>query len=151
MDRREFLVRARILASVCIGISCLAVQGFSQNTSGSTRITVDSAQDVGPMNPTWAWWGYDEPNYTYMKDGKKLLSEMAALSPVPVYVRAHSLLVTGVGTHALKWGSTNAYTEDEEGNPVYDWTIMDQIFDAYVDRRMKPFAEIGCIAGMQKH
>ena len=30
------------------------------------------------MKPIWAWWGYDEPNYTYMKDGKKLLSEMAA-------------------------------------------------------------------------
>ncbi len=48
-----------------------------------------------------------------MKDGKKLLSELAALSPVPVYLRTHSLLVTGDGVAALKWGSTNAYTEDE--------------------------------------
>ena len=45
------------------------------------------------MKPIWAWFGYDEPNYTYMKDGKKLLSEIAALSPVPVYVRAHNLLL----------------------------------------------------------
>ena len=29
-----------------------------------------------PLKPIWAWFGYDEPNYTYMKDGKKLLSEM---------------------------------------------------------------------------
>ena len=47
-----------------------------------------------------------------MPDGKKLLSELAALSPVPVYVRTHNLLTTGDGTPALKWGSTNAYTED---------------------------------------
>ncbi len=74
------------------------------------------------MTPVWAWFGYDEPNYTYMKDGKKLLTEIAALSPVPVYVRAHSLLVTGDGVAALKWGSTNAYTEDAKGNPIYSWT-----------------------------
>jgi xylan 1,4-beta-xylosidase len=95
------------------------------------------------MKPIWAWFGYDEPNYTYMKDGKKLLSELSALSPVPVYVRAHSLLVTGDGVPALKWGSTNAYTEDANGNPVYNWRIIDSIFDTYVQRGMKPLAQIG--------
>ncbi len=95
------------------------------------------------MYPMWAWFGYDEPNYTYMKDGKKLLSELAQLSPVPVYVRAHSLLVTGDGTPALKWGSTNAYTEDAHGNPIYNWKIIDSIFDTYIQRGMKPLAQIG--------
>ncbi len=96
------------------------------------------------MKPIWAWWGYDEPNYTYMKDGQKLLTEIAALSPVPVYVRAHSLLVTDEGLRAaLKWGSTNVYTEDDQGNPIYDWTVIDQIFDTYIQRGMKPFAQIG--------
>src|SRR6185436_1069225 len=84
-----------------------------------------------------------EPNYTYMKDGKKLLSEIAALSPVPVYFRAHSLLVTGDGKAALKWGSTNAYTEDAAGKPIYDWKIVDQIFDTYIKTGAKPFVEIG--------
>ena len=76
------------------------------------------------MRPIWAWFGYDEPNYTYMKDGKKLLSEIAALSPVPVYVRAHNLLTSGDGTPALKWGSTNAYSEDKDGIPIYNWKIV---------------------------
>jgi xylan 1,4-beta-xylosidase len=91
----------------------------------------------------WAWFGHDEPNYTYMKDGQKLLSDLAALSPVPVYMRTHNLLTSGDGSAALKWGSTNAYTEDAAGNPVYDWTIVDRIFDAYVERGMKPLVEIG--------
>ena len=81
-------------------------------------ITIDLKQSIAPMEPVWAWFGYDEPNYTYMKDGKKLLTELAELSPVPVYVRAHNLLTSGNGTAALKWGSTNAYTEDAQGNPV---------------------------------
>ena len=95
------------------------------------------------MKPIWAWFGYDEPNYTYMKDGKKLLTEISKLSKVPVNVRVHSLLVTGDGTAALKWGSTNAYTEDKAGKPIYDWTIIDKIFDTYIERGMKPIAQIG--------
>ncbi|MFL5740682.1 MAG: GH39 family glycosyl hydrolase [Flavisolibacter sp.] len=106
-------------------------------------ISVDLDKPVGPMYPAWAWFGYDEPNYTYMKDGRKLLLEIAQLSPVPVYVRTHSLLVTGDGKAALKWGSTNAYTEDEKGNPIYNWQIIDSIFDTYIERGMRPLAQVG--------
>jgi len=62
---------------------------------------------------------------------------------VPVYVRTHNLLTSGDGTPALKWGSTNVYTEDANGNPVYNWNIIDSIFDTYIQRGMKPIAEIG--------
>ena len=117
-----------------------AASGLAQNT---VTIRVDAASPAGPLKPVWSFFGYDEPNYTYMKDGRKLLSELAALSPVPVYVRAHSLLVTGDGEAALKWGSTNAYTEDASGKPVYDWTIIDRIFDTYIERKMKPLVQIG--------
>lgn len=106
-------------------------------------IQVDLGKSKGPLKPIWAWFGYDEPNYTYMKDGQKLLTEISQLSKVPVNVRVHSLLVTGDGTAALKWGSTNAYTEDSKGNPIYNWTIIDKIFDTYIQRGMKPIAQIG--------
>ena len=71
------------------------------------------------------------------------MSELAAASPAPVYVRTHNLLTTGDGVAALKWGSTNAYTEDASGRPVYDWTIVDRIIDTYLSRKMKPQIEIG--------
>ena len=106
-------------------------------------LDVDFSKVKGELKPIWAWFGYDEPNYTYMKDGKKLLSELAAMSPVPVFVRTHNLLSTGDGTPALKWGSTNIYTEDASGKPVYYWNIVDSIFDTYVQRGMKPLAQIG--------
>ena len=60
----------------------------SQNEVVSIR--VDGGDVVGPMTPIWAWFGYDEPNYTYMKDRTKLLSALADLNPGPVYVRAHN-------------------------------------------------------------
>ncbi|OQP63990.1 beta-xylosidase [Niastella vici] len=135
------------LAVVLSSFQLAAVSGSAQSVAATEKNTavvqVDLGKSVGPMYPAWAWFGYDEPNYTYMKDGKKLLSELAALSPVPVYVRAHSLLVTGDGTPALKWGSTNAYTEDANGRPIYSWTIIDSIFDTYIQRGMKPLAQIG--------
>ena len=109
----------------------------------TVNIEVDAAKGLGPLKPVWSFFGYDEPNYTYMKDGRKLLSELAALSPVTVHVRAHNLLSTGDGTAALKWGSTNAYTEDANGQPRYDWTIVDRIIDTYLERKMKPLVEIG--------
>jgi xylan 1,4-beta-xylosidase len=116
---------------------------LSQPAHEKATISVDLNKEIGDMDPVWAWFGYDEPNYTYMKDGKKLLSELSMLSPVPVYVRTHNLLTSGDGTPALKWGSSNAYTEDANGNPVYDWTIIDKIFDTYVERGMKPLAQMG--------
>jgi xylan 1,4-beta-xylosidase len=106
-------------------------------------IQVDASGERRPFPPVWAYFGYDEPNYTYAENGQKLLRELSSLSPSPVYIRAHNLLTSGDGQHALKWGSTNAYTEDASGQPVYDWTILDRIFDAYMEARVKPLVEIG--------
>lgn len=135
-----------LLRLICLGSFFILTSLVcpAQNSSSKSRaIEVNLTENKGPFTPIWAWFGYDEPNYTYMKDGRKLLTELAKLSPVPVNVRVHSLLVTGDGTAALKWGSTNAYTEDKQGKPVYNWTIVDKIFDTYIERGMKPIAQIG--------
>lgn len=113
------------------------------DTPFPVEITVDAAKPLGPLKPIWRYFGADEPNYAYMKDGKKLLAELGELAPKQIYFRAHNLLTTGDGTAALKWGSTNAYTEDAAGNPVYDWTITDRIFDAYLERGVRPYVQLG--------
>src|SRR5215471_6524321 len=124
-------------------ISMLALLGSVTLAAQPVRITVDGSAKIAPYRHITAYFGYDEPNYTYMANGKKLIGELASLSPVPVQIRAHHLLVTGDGTPALKWGSTNAYTEDANGKPVYDWTIVDRIFDTYIQAGARPFVEIG--------
>ncbi len=129
----------RLLTALCLAAGaslCLAAPA-------TVKLSVDARKVQGPMTPIWAWFGYDEPNYTTAANGKKLLSDIAALSPVPVYVRAHNLMTSGDGSYALKWGSTGMYSEDKDGKPVYNWTIVDQIFDTYIERKMKPLAQIG--------
>src|SRR5438105_2461816 len=106
-------------------------------------ITVHANQTTGRYQPVWNYWGADEPNYVYARNGEKLLHELAALSPVPVYFRAHNLLTTGTGEGSLKWGSTNVYTELSDGTPVYDWTITDRIFDALTRNGVQPLVEVG--------
>ena len=115
----------------------------SQETAQDISIRVHADQPDGPMIPIWNYFGYDEPNYTYAPNGRKLLGELAALSPTPVYVRVHNLLTTGDGSASLKWGSTNVYTENAAGKPAYSWTIVDRIFDTFHEARIKPLVEIG--------
>jgi xylan 1,4-beta-xylosidase len=107
------------------------------------RIDIDATKATGELTPIWRFFGYDEANYTYMKDGRKLLSELDQLGGPQVFIRCHHLLTSGDGAPALKWSSTNAYTEDAQGQPVYDWTITDRIFDTYLQRGLKPYAQIG--------
>ena len=106
-------------------------------------IQVHAAQPTGPYTPIWNYFGADEPNYLYAPNGKKLLGELAALSPVPVYYRPHNLFTTGNGEGSLKWGSTNVYTEKPDGTPVYNFTITDQIYDALIQNHIRPLIEIG--------
>ena len=106
-------------------------------------IHVDAAKSKAELKPIWRFFGADEPNYADRKNGKELLAELGELRPRQVYFRAHNLLTSGDGTPALKWGSTGAYREDADGKPVYDWTILDRIFDAYLERGVRPYVEIG--------
>ena len=124
----------------------LAVSVFALSPSAQQSVTirVDGSQSTGqPFPSSWNYFGYDEPNYTYMKNGRKLIGELSALGKTPAHLRTHFLLCTGDGRPALKWGSTNAYTEDSHGKPVYNWTIVDKIIGAFVDAGAKPFVEIG--------
>ena len=107
------------------------------------RVQVHADRLTAPYTPIWNYFGADEPNYLCAANGKKLLGELAALSPVPVYFRPHNLLTTGNGEGSLKWGSTNVYTERADGTPVYDFAITDRIFDALVGAHVRPLVEIG--------
>jgi xylan 1,4-beta-xylosidase len=114
------------------------------NAAGQpVSITVHANETEGPFRTIFRYFGYDEPNYTYAPNGRKLVGELASLSAAPTYIRAHHLLTTGTGEAAFKWGSTNAYTEDAAGRPIYNWTIVDRILDTWVQAGARPFVELG--------
>src|SRR5262245_20067242 len=132
-----------LLGTVAIALLHGASQVPATASPFPVSIRVDAARSTGPLKQVWRFFGADEPNYAYLPNGKKLIADQGKLAPKRVYFRAHNLLTTGDGTPALKWGSTNAYTEDASGKPVYDWTIVDRIFDTYLERGVKPYVQIG--------
>jgi xylan 1,4-beta-xylosidase len=131
----------RIWCLAC-AVAILVATAKAQD-SFPVSIRVDASKTKGELKPIWRYFGADEPNYAYMKHGRKLIGELGELAPKQVYFRAHNLLTSGDGTPALKWGSTGVYREGSDGKPIYDWTILDRIFGTYLERGVRPYAQIG--------
>ena len=145
LTRRTFLGQSAVAVSG-LSLASLAETLRAQDSGTGpfpVKILVDAAKPMGRLRPIWRFFGADEPNYGTMTNGKKLLADLGECYPKHVFFRAHNLLCTGDGTPALKWGSTNAYREDAQGNPIYDWTILDNIFDTYLQRGVRPYVEMG--------
>ncbi len=143
---RLIVVSLALIAVVAVAASAGLRGAAPRNATPApvnVSITVDAAQRIGALAPIYRFFGADEPNYTYMEDGLALLREIGRLGAPQEFFRAHSMMVTGDGTPALKWGSTNIYTEDAQGRPIYDWTIVDRIFDAQLKNGVKPYVQIG--------
>jgi xylan 1,4-beta-xylosidase len=109
----------------------------------AVEVSVDATAAGAPLAPVWPFYGYDEVNYTTDPEGSALLATLAAAHTAPVRVRSHFLLNTGDGTPSMKWGSTNVYTEDAAGNPVYDWTLTNGIMDTITAAGAFPLVELG--------
>lgn len=128
-----------LLVLLLVGHSIAAVD----TNSFPVTIRVHADKPLGELKPIWRMFGADEPNYATMPEGRKLIAELGALKPRDVYFRTHNLLCSGDGTPALKWGSTGVYSEDTNGAPIYNWKILDAIFDTYLTNGVRPYAQIG--------
>jgi hypothetical protein len=110
--RSGFRGKARHLSETFLGsavlsvlVLLLATSSWAQPAPETVNIQVQVDQSQGPLPPIWNFFGYDEPNYTYAPNGKKLLGELAALSPARLRSRSQSfdhggwLLIFEVGIH----------------------------------------------------
>lgn len=124
-------------------VDLLACAPALAQKESTVTVDVDATATGTPLNPVWAYFGYDEANYTTSSEGKDLLGVLARANQAKVHVRTHFLFNSGDGTPSLKWGSTNLYTEDEQGTPIYDFAIIDSIMDATVKSGVFPLFELG--------
>lgn len=45
--------------------------------------------------------------------------------------------------HGIFHDNMGVYSEDQQGNPIYNWTYVDKVYDFLQDIGMKPFVELG--------
>ncbi len=88
ISRERGIVSGRLRTAASLlaigGFLFCAAAGARQGEGAATdRVTIDvqADRDDGKMPPISNFWGYDEPNYTYAANGKKLLREGAGVEP----------------------------------------------------------------------
>jgi len=128
------MTTSRLLASLVLSFAATV---YAQ----TVPVTVHADRVVGEIRPIWNYFGYDEAGTTLTREGRDLLGKLNALSHEPIRIRVHHLLTSGDGSLALKWSSTNVYTEDAAGNPRYDWTRLDAIMDELTRSGIEPFVQ----------
>ncbi len=114
------------------------------------RVEVDAGSDAGELRPIWRSVGYDEINWTYTPTGRQLLGAFASTADdgdgaerTAFHIRPHCVFCSGSAFGIPHWGSGNVYHEDADGNPSYDFTVVDQTFDAIVGAGHHVLAELG--------
>jgi xylan 1,4-beta-xylosidase len=95
--------RRNHLFSSLVVVGLISQFCWPQQPSPRVSIQVQYDQSEGQLPPVWNYFGYDEPNYTYAPNGKKLLAELAAANGMPAYIRTHNLLTSGDGSGSQKW------------------------------------------------
>lgn len=106
-------------------------------------ICVDAEKDVGTLEHHWATLINSEHLSHMLKDdlnshlkavgeGLRIENKQLHDSLGIRYVRAHGILSDDLGV----------YREDPSGQPIYNWTGVDKIYDMLLADGMKPFIEL---------
>ena len=94
---------------------------------------MDAGADRGALARIWESVGYDEINWTYTPTGRTLLNTFGELTTGGYHIRPHYVFCSGTGFGIPHWGNGNVLHIDPEGNASYDFTIVDQVYDAIVE------------------
>ena len=105
---------------------------FSPNGSGQETVDVDAAQQTTPFPHFWEQMFGSGRAILSLRES--YLDDVRAVKQVAdfKYVRFHAILHDEIGV----------YNEDDHGNPVYNFSYVDQIYDGLLKNGVKPFVEI---------
>ncbi|WP_114854415.1 glycoside hydrolase [Brachybacterium sp. YJGR34] len=109
----------------------------------TAAVRIDAGRSAGALTRLWESVGYDEINWTYTPTGRHLLNTFGELAETGYHIRPHYALCSGSGFGIPHWGNGNVYHEDADGTPYYDFTILDQAYDAIVEAGHHVLVEIG--------
>lgn len=103
------------------------------------KFEIQSNKVIGPNRQFWKAAGSDFLYWsTLQSEGVLLLDRMAATDSA-CYLRNHHTFSDKIYAGVQVGGE--AYSEDEDGNPVYNFEKMNNIYNEFVKRGLKPIVE----------
>src|ERR1700723_3432001 len=117
---------------VVISLAFPAIGGPGWAQTAVTTVTIDATAPARPFPHFWEQvFGSGRAvlalRDNYRKDLREVHDQVGAR-----YVRFHAIFHDEVGV----------YDEDEKGNPVFNFSYVDQIYDGLLAQGVRPFVEI---------
>jgi xylan 1,4-beta-xylosidase len=121
-------MRIRLFAFVLVVISVLPLFG----QEATETITIDAAAPSHPFPHYWEkMFGSGRAVLSLRDSYRRDIRSVRQITGFQ-YIRFHGILLDEVGV----------YDEDKQGNPVYNFSYVDQIYDGLLAAGVKPFVEI---------
>ncbi len=119
-------------------IAALMLAGFSisgqtqQDSTSAEHVTIDAHAAGHPFPHFWEqMFGSGRANLSMRQSYRDDIQRVKKITDFR-YVRFHAILNDENGV----------YSEDAQGNPVYNWSYVDQIYDGMLDDGIRPYVEI---------
>src|SRR5580693_1774876 len=116
-------------------MSCLiaaAALVSSQQAPVTEEVTVNARASTRPFPHYWEqMFGSGRAILSLRDSYRRDLRTMKSATGIQ-YVRFHAIFDDEVGV----------YSEDGNGQPVYNWSYVDQIYDGLLENGIRPFVEI---------
>ena len=117
----------------------LVVTFLAKAQKPETTFTIDTREILGENTEFWKAAGSDHLFYHVTRpSGQSLLDRMEATKSHK-FLRTHHTFVQDMKKGVLR--GQNVYSEDKNGNPVYDFSNVNKVFGEYVKRGLKPIVE----------
>lgn len=125
MSRFRFLLAAVLLAGI-------APAPAQQAPTAAESVTIDAHAAGHPFPHFWEqMFGSGRANLSMRQSYRDDLQRVKKVTDFR-YVRFH----------AIFHDENGVYSQDAQGNPVYNWSYVDQIYDGLLDNGIRPFVEI---------
>jgi xylan 1,4-beta-xylosidase len=132
MRRLSFGTNAFNVALLFAAAALPAIALRAQSSSPSETIEVDVSARTHPFPHFWErMFGSERGIVTLRESYRNDLRETKRITGFE-YVRFHAIFHDEVGL----------YGEDKDGNPIYNFSYVDQIYDGLLENHVRPFIEL---------
>jgi xylan 1,4-beta-xylosidase len=130
MESHKQMMPRSAIVTTCLLLTATLVS--SQQTPATVEITVDARAATRPFPHYWEQvFGSGRAILSLRDSYRRDLRAMKSATDIH-YVRFHAIFDDEVGV----------YSEDAQGQPVYNWSYVDQIYDGLLDAGVRPFVEM---------